>query len=103
MPMSPIEVIHAVRALLSDPARWTKRDYARDRLGRGCLPTSDQACSWCYVGAFAKVLNMSAGDAEHWRSKNGLHDPTRFNDQASYTDILSRLNEEEKTLTRSRP
>ena len=45
------EVLIGARWLISDPARWTKRSYARDRNDQPCDLKGTEACSWCAVGA----------------------------------------------------
>jgi hypothetical protein len=50
--MTLIEELHALRALLEDPARWTQRAFARSgRDGSPCYPSSEEAAQWCLVGA----------------------------------------------------
>ena len=43
--------LKAVRELLSVPERWTKKADARDDMGRVVFFDSDDAASWCLVGA----------------------------------------------------
>ena len=41
--------------LLSDPAKWTKGDYAKDSSGEGVKPNSEKAVCWCMLGALLVV------------------------------------------------
>jgi hypothetical protein len=56
-PMSKtvLQVLIEAKELLSDPSRWTKGGYARDKLGHKIGPRNDAACSWCIEGALTKV------------------------------------------------
>lgn len=41
--------------LLSDRSKWLQRMYARDANGNSTFSESDNACSWCTIGA----INMA--------------------------------------------
>jgi hypothetical protein len=49
--MSPSEQLEKAKALLSDPARWTKGTFARTERGIPVSAESPLAVSWCAEGA----------------------------------------------------
>ena len=51
MRIQAIEVLRDVRDLLSEPARWTRGEYARDSAGHETDPSDKLAVSWCGQGA----------------------------------------------------
>lgn len=51
-----IEILVAARALLADPARWTKGESARDLRGKEVPPNYPSAVCWCMTGALNKVV-----------------------------------------------
>ena len=51
MRIRAIEVLRDVRELLSEPARWTTGEYARDAAGHETDPSDGRAVSWCGHGA----------------------------------------------------
>jgi hypothetical protein len=56
--MSTKEILIAARAILADPAHWTKNTFARDRNNEPIDPTSPDAVCFCAVGAIKKVINI---------------------------------------------
>ncbi len=67
--MTDLEILQAVRELLTDPAHWTQGAYARSGpVPEGCAPTyfantvniQDGVC-WCVNGAAAKVQGHDLG------------------------------------------
>ena len=64
-----LAILQDTRSLLNDKSRWTQRTYARTApVGRGdsgndVASTSDDACSWCLVGAVGKVVGDRFGKA----------------------------------------
>lgn len=53
--MNTLETLKAARDLISDPARWTQREYARDQFGNSAMATDGYATCWCALGAIRKV------------------------------------------------
>ena len=49
--MTPLEILKAARALITDPQRWTRDAYARDALGNRVESRSPHAVAWCASGA----------------------------------------------------
>jgi hypothetical protein len=57
--MTPREVlIKAADLLDSAPTAWTQKRIARDNKGWPEPPNHPRACSWCAMGAIAKVQNL---------------------------------------------
>ncbi len=46
------------RELLTDPTRWCKGAGARDASGKGCSIHSEDAVSFCLVGALVKIYGV---------------------------------------------
>lgn len=57
--MNTVEVLKAAKALISDPAKWTQRSYARNAGGFSTCPTNGDAECWCSVGAIECVAGNS--------------------------------------------
>jgi hypothetical protein len=56
--MTPQEVlIKAAELLESSPTAWTQDWLARNTDGNTTSPRNPNACSWCAMGAIAKVQN----------------------------------------------
>lgn len=53
--MTPRLRYSSVRELLANPARWTQGPFARDASGTAVSPGTDEACSFCLVGAVYRV------------------------------------------------
>ena len=52
--MTPLETLKAARDLISDPARWTKNLFARDKSGKYVNPQSKEAVCFCSLGAIER-------------------------------------------------
>ena len=63
-PHTPLDVLRAVRTLLTDENHWTKRQYARDTDGLPVRATEPEAARWCVLGATGKVCGIHPGDDE---------------------------------------
>ncbi len=53
-----LEILKEARALIEDPARWTRKIYARDEQGFGVSETDPEAVCFCSLGAIAKVSGV---------------------------------------------
>ena len=63
--MTPLETLRAARDLISDPARWTQDELARDADGEEICPTEELAVCYCSFGAiqrFTKENEMTDAD-----------------------------------------
>lgn len=103
------ETLIAARAILADPAHWTKNTFARDSHNKPVDPASPDAQCFCAVGTLRKVLDASPGDTLSTEKWNQLQDcvvslstsvaaltgqslsVARFNDFSSteHTDMLA--------------
>ena len=52
--MTELEILTAVRDLLSDPTRWTQGTFARDARGEPSHDWNTESC-WCLAGAIYRV------------------------------------------------
>ena len=55
-----LEILKKARELLSDPARWTKRSWARDIYGRPRSYDEPDAACFCSVGAVKHQVDAEA-------------------------------------------
>lgn len=53
--MNTVELLESAKALIIDPDRWTKSEYARSVNYEACSPNSDAAFCWCALGAVRKA------------------------------------------------
>lgn len=89
-----IEILKAVRELLSDKNHWTTDVMARDREGHATECKGQEACSWCLFGAIAKLTPDSKKRdtaADYFKIKAGLHSLSRFNDFSTHEQVLALL------------
>lgn len=89
-----VKVLKAARELISDPARWTQFESARDEFGNP-IPARDQkACSFCSVGAFSRVcmdFSFEVRDAaeEAFYEAIGSSSIATFNDSHTHPEVLA--------------
>jgi hypothetical protein len=57
MALTAEQVLVAGLELISDPKRWTKGAWARDKRGFGVGSCTEEAVCWCSDGAVNKVIN----------------------------------------------
>lgn len=89
--------LQEVRALLSDPSRWTKGAFARDASGHNTMPSAGNAVCWCLNGAVRKVF----GDESIWSPglkvlgdeifKTHLMSIAGFNDMNTHAEVIALL------------
>lgn len=56
-----LDILIEARRLLSDKSRWTRHVYGRDDTGKSQSVTSNDACSFCALGAVIKSGNTLLG------------------------------------------
>lgn len=100
--------LQRMRALLSDPKRWTQGAPARDEADGRVLPGDTHATKWCLLGALIKIrglkwegcyLDMNKQGA--WRAlrqtlgsnRPGIFEPYEFNDHNSHRVVLNLLDQ----------
>ena len=59
--MKTSEILIAARGLIADPARWTRKAYARSQEGVNVFPLGPEAVCYCALGALEKVSNVLHG------------------------------------------
>lgn len=57
--MTPLDILVAARELISDPAHWCQTYAARDKYGKSVAFLSEDAFSFCALGAVARVEKMA--------------------------------------------
>lgn len=91
--MTPLETLKAARQLISDPAKWTQGELARDADGKQVPPLDDNATCWCSIGA----LRKAAGFGDIYKGPFGalyFKVPTKgsvsdFNDTHTHAEVLA--------------
>jgi hypothetical protein len=59
MTLTTLKSLRAARALLTDPAKWTRGAFARDGAGCSVPPSSDHAVAWCAEGALLRAASYN--------------------------------------------
>ena len=59
--MTPSMQLEKAKALLSDPAKWAKGQYAKDKDGHAVHVHAPEAVSWCADGAVWAFYEKEAG------------------------------------------
>jgi hypothetical protein len=86
-----------VQELLSQPSRWTTRQYARNSHGDHVKPYDPHATCWCLVGAIDKVYpDQSNANVAIEKVRTVLTTKYRhefpnvieFNDNHNYSEVL---------------
>lgn len=67
-----LELLREARELISDTARWTKGDLARDVYGYGVPYNSGRAVRWCSIGAIYRSAEFVQGNDAVWEAKRQL-------------------------------
>ena len=52
-----VDILRAARDKISDPSRWTTRDYAKNKWGEPTSGHDPDAVCWCAYGAVMSVSN----------------------------------------------
>jgi hypothetical protein len=101
--VTPVDVLHAARALLADPARWTQGRNGRMDNGYPVEATDPRATCWCMAGAILLTSNGSqSGDhaAALLTSFLGVDAIYKFNDAPTTTHALV-LHAFDRTIARA--
>lgn len=67
--MNPLETLKAARQLISDPAKWTQGEYARDADGNEVKTWSENATCFCAYGAIQRVTEREDSEADYFLFK----------------------------------
>jgi hypothetical protein len=92
--MTPLETLKAARALISDLARWTQGELARNTDGEGVCPTDNLATCYCSFGAiqfFTKQEFMTEADhhLENVCERLFGTDVINFNDTHPHAEVIA--------------
>jgi hypothetical protein len=92
------DTILAAAALIENPEAWTQGASARDKEGASVDANSQQACSWCTLGAIDKVsYDYNSWQAATRKVRDVLqkeHSSTpiaEFNDTHTHAKVLALL------------
>lgn len=85
-----LDILKRARALIEDPARWTRREYARDISGKPVGIDAAEATCWCAMGALAHVSTDRFWMGEPYNALrtamgNSVAD---FNDGCTHAEML---------------
>jgi hypothetical protein len=91
--MTPLETLKAARQLITDPAKWTQGEAARDHNGKGVLAYGEDAVCFCALGAIRNVVGMD-DDAfdlvfDTFRDKAKVKLVACFNDTHTHAEVLA--------------
>lgn len=94
--MNTVEILRAARALIENPANWTKEHLARDLDDSSVLPSSGDAVCWCAAGAVMRAASDDAGPAYTLARDELIHalpeghtSLVNFNDDSGHADVLA--------------
>lgn len=97
--MTTKETLLALRELLSDEKRWTKKVLAREPSGFTTSPISPKASCFCMGGGLMKILRCTGGFSEPYQNARdaivraaGAPIATA-NDRATHAEMLAILDE----------
>lgn len=90
------EVFRKALELISDEARWTKGESARNAEGQRCRPSEGAAVCWCSSGAIDHFRQWKAGDLVRNALNVGLPDANEelvplahFNDTHTHAEVIA--------------
>ena len=92
--MTPLETLKAARDLISDPARWTQGEYARDVNGSGIMPEDEDAFCFCSFGAIGKIYGLNEDAAPFFHlanvcAKKFAQPVIDFNDTHTHAEVMA--------------
>lgn len=97
--MNTVEILKSARSLIADESRWVRGHYAATAgKDRAIGPNEKNAHCFCAIGAIAKVMNVSGGDAEESDAAIKLSnaagfyygwDVPEFNDNHEHAEVLA--------------
>jgi hypothetical protein len=91
-------IILAAAALIENPEAWTQNVPARNKKGASVDANSQQACSWCALGAVDKVsydynswLEATRKVRDVLRGEKPYISIAKFNDNHTHAEVLALL------------
>jgi hypothetical protein len=104
-PLKPSEALRRAKQLISEERYWTTYIAARDVHGKQCMPSSEEAFSFCMYGAVDRIHKSRKG----WTTSEGYcfitdylervvkehgHDyVSSFNDHSTHNEVLAAFDE----------
>lgn len=88
--MNTLEILTKARDLISDPARWTQKAFARDNSGESINNRSSYAVCWCAMGAVYKTSsnNRASVPFSFLHAAAGMW-AGNFNDTHTHAEVLA--------------
>jgi hypothetical protein len=88
--MTPAEHLQAAKALLTDPTKWTKGNYARDAEGYAVAVDDSMAVAWCAQGALYRFRDDSMANLYLHCAVEGDSPSPDYNDSLTeHADLLA--------------
>jgi len=91
--MTPLETLKAARQLISDPAKWTQGEYARDADGNGVRAWSEDATCFCAYGAIQRFTEAEDSGVDFFLKKACADkfqlDVVTLNDTHTHAEVLA--------------
>ncbi len=91
--MTPLETLRAARQLITDPAKWTQGEYARDADGNEVKAWSEDATCFCAYGAIQRVTEHEDSEADFFLRKAGMSkfgiNVIDLNDTHTHAEVLA--------------
>ncbi len=91
--MTPLETLKAARQLITDPAKWTQGEYARDADGNEVRAWSEDAACFCAYGAIQRVTGVEDNEADFFLmracTKKFEVEVIHLNDTHTHAEVLA--------------
>lgn len=91
--MTPLETLKAARLLITDPAKWTQGEYARDADGNEVRAWSEDATCFCAYGAIQRVTEHEDSEADFFLMKTCIDkfqlEVITLNDTHTHAEVLA--------------
>ena len=91
--MTPLETLKAARDLISDPARWTQGEYARDADGEEVKAWSEDAACFCAYGAIQRFTEREDSEVDFYLKKacseKFQSDVVTINDTHTHAEVIA--------------
>jgi hypothetical protein len=91
--MTPLKTLKAARQLITDPAKWTQGEYARDAYGKEVRPWSEDARCFCAFGAIQHVTKSEDSEVDYLLIKTCFNNfqmsVLDLNDTHTHAEVLA--------------
>lgn len=88
--MTAKEILVKAKELITDPACWTQKEFARRADGTGTMAEDPEAVCWCSLGAIRKAkIDLGVDKEAYWFVSKNLSDQTGFQNIGKWNDSVS--------------